>query len=103
MNQRARKTASSPLEKDSYKLLNNSNFGIDCRNNIDNCYLKPLFEDFSEISYVKKLTTVLIDDTFRDFFSPTSLREEILQTFQAKISALNKENLTYEARKKYNE
>ena len=37
MNQKSRQTAATKVEKDFYKLLNNSNFGIDCRNNIDNC------------------------------------------------------------------
>ena len=40
---------------------------------------------------------------FRHFFSPSLLREEISQTFQAKIFALNKKNPTDEARKKYYE
>ena len=66
-NQKARQTASSSVEKDFYKLLNNSNFGIDCRNNIDNCYLEPLYDDFSEISYIKKFTTIFNGETFRDF------------------------------------
>ena len=70
MNQKARQTASSSVEKYFYKLLNNSNFGIDCRNNIDNCYLEPLYDDFSEISYIKKFTTIFNDETFRDFFPP---------------------------------
>ena len=102
-NQKARQTASSSVEKDFYKLLNNSNFGIDCRNNLDNCYLEPLYDDFSEISYIKKFTTIFNDETFLDFFRPSLLREEISQTFQAKIFALNKEEMTYEARKKYYE
>ena len=77
MKQKARQTATSSVGKDFYKLLNNSNFGIDCRNNIDNCYLEPLYDDFSEISYIKKFTTIFNDDMFRNFFSPTLLREEI--------------------------
>ena len=40
MNQNTRKTAKTKVEKDFYKLLNNSNFGNDCRNNIGNCKLK---------------------------------------------------------------
>ena len=36
INQNARKIARSKVEKDFYKLLNNSNFGNDCRNNIGN-------------------------------------------------------------------
>ena len=105
MNQKARQTASSSVVKDFYKLLNNSNFGIDCRNHIDNCYcyLEPTYDDFLEISYIKKFSTIFSNDTFRDFFSPNILREEITQTFQSKIFALNKEEITYEARKKYHE
>ena len=103
MNQKARQTATSSVEKDFYKLLNNSNFRIDCRNNIDNCYLEPLYDDFSEISCIEKFTTIFKDNTFCNFFSPNLLREETSQTFQAKIFALNKEGITYEARKKYYE
>ena len=103
MNQKARQTASSSVEKDFYKLLNNSNFGINCRNNIDSCYLEPIYNDFLEILYIKKFSTIFGNNTFRDFFSLNILREEITQTFQSKISALNKEEITYEARKKYYE
>ena len=74
MNQKARQRATSSVEKDVYKLLNNSSFGIDCRNNIDNCYLELLYDDFAEISYIKKFTIIFNDDTFRHFFSPTLLR-----------------------------
>ena len=64
MNQKARQTATLSVEKDFYKLLNNSNFGIDCRNNIDNCYLEPLDDDFAEISYIKKFSTIFNDNMF---------------------------------------
>ena len=42
MNQNTGKTVKSSVEKDFYKLLNNSNFGNDCRNNIGNCKLELL-------------------------------------------------------------
>ena len=101
MNKKSRQTATSSVEKDFYKLLNNSNFGIGCRNNIDNCTLEPIYDDFSEIAYIKNYTTIFNDETLRDFFSPPLLRQEIIQTYDAKIFALNKEDPTYEARKKY--
>ena len=101
MNKKSRQTATSSVEKDFYKLLNNSNFGIDCRNNIDNCTLEPIYDDFSEIAYIKNYTTIFNDETLRDFFSPPLLRQEIIQIYDAKIFALNKEDPTYEARKKY--
>ena len=40
MNQDARKMAETKVEKDFYKLLNNSNFGYDCRNNMGNCNIE---------------------------------------------------------------
>ena len=42
VNQKSRQKVTSSVEKDFFKLLNNSNFGIDCRNNIDNCILEPI-------------------------------------------------------------
>ena len=48
MNQKSRQTATSSVEKYFYKLLNNSKFGTDCHNK--NCYLEPIYDDFSEIS-----------------------------------------------------
>ena len=40
------------LEKDFFKLMNNSNFGYDCRNNLDNCKFNPIFDELGEISYI---------------------------------------------------
>ena len=87
--------------KDFFKPLNNSNFGIDCRNNIDNCILEPIYDNLGEIFYIKRFTTIFNNDTYRDFFSPELMKEEIIQTFQVKIFALDKNDLTYEARKEY--
>ena len=79
MNQKLRQTESSSVEKDFYKFLNNSNFGIDCRNNIANCYLEPIYDDFLyDDVYIKNYATIFSHDTFRDFFSPPLLREEII-------------------------
>ena len=91
------------LKKRFLQALNNSNFGIDCRNNIDNCYLEPIYDDFSEIEigYIKNYTTIFSDEELRDFFSPPLLRQEINQTYEAKIFNVNKEDPTYKARKKY--
>ena len=102
-NQKAKQKAISSVEKDFYKLLNNSNFGIDGRNNIDNCILEALYDEFTEISYIEKFTKIYNGDTFRNFFSPSLLREEITQAFQSTIFVLNKDKPTYEARKKYYE
>ena len=68
MNKKSRQTATSNVEKNFYKLLNNSNFGIDCRNNIDNCTLQPIYENFYEIGYIKNYTTIFSDEAVKDFF-----------------------------------
>ena len=40
--EQAKQKATSSVEKDFYKLLNNANFEINCRNNIYNCVFKPI-------------------------------------------------------------
>ena len=68
MHQKSRQKATSCVERDFSKLLHNRNFGIACKNNIDNCILKSLGDGFTEISYIKKFTTIFNDDTFKNFF-----------------------------------
>ena len=53
MNQKSRQEAKNSIEKDFYKLMNNSNFGYDCRNNLDNCQFVPIFDELKEIMYLK--------------------------------------------------
>ena len=52
MNQKSRKESKNNIEKDFYKSMNNSNFGYDCRNNLDNCKFVPTFDEFKEITYI---------------------------------------------------
>ena len=63
MNQKARQKATSSVERYFYMLLNNSNFDIHCRNNIDNCLLTPLYDD-TNISAKKKAFCTLTLRTF---------------------------------------
>ena len=53
MNQNARKQATTKVEKDFYKQLNNSNFGNDCINNLGNCSLELLYDGAEEVKYIK--------------------------------------------------
>lgn len=68
MNQNARQTAESKVEKDFYKLLNHGNFSIDCRKTIHNCGLEPIYDNFSEIAYIKNYSTIFNNEYFKDFF-----------------------------------
>ena len=48
MNQKSRQAAKSKVEKNFYKLLDNSNFGIDCRNN-NHCTLELIYDGIEEL------------------------------------------------------
>ena len=52
MNQKSRQQAKDEVTKDFFKLMNNSNFGYDCRNNLDNCKFNPIFDEVNEITNV---------------------------------------------------
>ena len=99
MNQKSRQKAISPVECDFYKLLNNANFGIDCRNNIGNCTLKPIYDEISEIAYIKRFDSIFDNENYRNFYDVEIMREEVNQKFDQLILNLDKNGPTYEARK----
>ena len=68
MNQNARKSAKTKVEKYICKLSNNSNFGYDCGNNLDNCSLELIYDDLNELSYIKKFTNVFQNLHYQEFF-----------------------------------
>ena len=54
MNQVSRQNATTDVKRDFFKLMNNSNFGFDCRNNANNCCFQPIYDEIDELSYAKK-------------------------------------------------
>ena len=84
MNQNARKSDKSKVEKHFYKLLNNSNFGNDSRNNIWNCSLELIYDGLEEISYIKQFADIFTDPKLKDFFSVDILRKQIEDEFNKK-------------------
>ena len=96
MNQNARKTGKTKVEKDFYKLLNNSNFGSGCRNNIANCKLELMVDGLDEIAYIKKYANVFIDKTFKDFFSIDFLRQQVKKEFEKKKEKYDEDDPFYE-------
>ena len=87
LNQNARKTAKTSVEKDFYKLLNNSNFGNDCRNDIGNCKLELIYDGLEELKYIKNYNN--FDDEIFEFFSTDLLRENLNNEFQEQIQKLD--------------
>ena len=61
-----------------------------------------MMDDFSETSYIKNFT-VIFKDTFRNFFSPCLLRQELRTTYDSKIFVLHEEEPIHEVRKNYYE
>ena len=95
MNQNARKTAKTKVEKDLYKLLNYSNFGNDCRNNIGNSTLELIFDRHEKISYLKKFTNIMQNSKFRGFFLLDLLRENVQHEYKNKKEKLDENDPFY--------
>ena len=81
MSQDARKIAKTKVEKEFYKLLNNSNFGNDCRSNIGNFKLELLFNGLDEMTYITKFTNILQESRYREFFTIDLLKQQIQTEF----------------------
>ena len=75
MNQISREEAKAKVEKDFYKLMNNSNFCNDCRNNIDNCSFKPIFDDTEGISYIQNYVSLYSNGVYKDFACPNIIKQ----------------------------
>ena len=85
MNQNARKTAKSKVEKDFYKLLNSSNFGNDCRNNMGNCSLELIYDGPEELAYIKKFANIFQDPKLKEFFTEDVLKKQVQDEYEEKI------------------
>ena len=79
MNQKSRQES-----KDSVKLMNNSNFGYDCRNNIDNCKFSPIFDEYNEITFINRYYNVF-DQKVSQFVASDLLKQQIEEKFNDKL------------------
>ena len=70
--------------------MNNSNFGYDCRNNLDNCKFPPIFDELGEITYINRYHNIF-DEKVSDFVTSDLLRQNIEEKFNDKLMKLNKE------------
>ena len=95
MNQDASQQAESSVERDFYKPMNKSNFGIDCRNNIGNCKFESIYDEIGEINFIKKYKNIFGNH----FICLETMRKDIEQTFNEKLLALDPNDPTFAARK----
>ena len=101
MTQVSRQKAKTRVEKDFYKLLNNSNFGYDCRNNIDSCSFKPTFDDIDEISCIQKYTSIYYNDVYKDFAYNDSIKEQIEHEYKSDLMSIKEDDPYLESKRHY--
>ena len=94
MNQKSRQLSKNDVEKDFFKLMNNSNFGYDCRNNLDNCKFNPIFDELGEITYVNRYHNIF-DEKVSSFVSTDLVKQHVEEKFNDKLAKLNKEDQFY--------
>ena len=75
--------------------MNNSNFGYDCRNNIDNCQFVPIFDEYREITYINRYHNIF-DKKISSFVMPDILKHKAEEEFNNKLMKLDKEDRFYE-------
>ena len=95
MNQKSKQQSRNKVEKDFYKLMNNSNFGYDCRNNLDNCKFVPIFDKYNELTYIHRYHDIF-DQKISQFVTSELLRADIEEKFNDKLSKFDKEDRFYE-------
>ena len=92
MSQVSRQNAKTKVEKDFYKLMNNLNFGDDCRNNIDNSSFRPIYDDIEEISYIQKYISLYNNDEYKDFSCPETIKQQVEKDYNSEIMLIKEDD-----------
>ena len=95
MNQKSREESKNDIKKDFYQLMNNSNFGYDCRNNLDNCKFMLIFDDLKEITYINRYYNIF-DSKISEFVTADLLKTNIKEKFNNELMKLDKEDKFYQ-------
>ena len=83
MNKKSRQQSKNSIEKDFYKLMNNSNLVYDCRNDLDNCKFVPIFDEFKEIIYINRYHKIF-DRKVSEFVTGKLLKADIEEKYNDK-------------------
>ena len=95
MNQKSRQVSKNDIEKDFFKLMNNSNSGYDCHNNLDNCKFVPIFDEMKELTYVQRYHNIF-DPKISEFVTTDLIKQNIEETYNDKSIKLDKEGKFYQ-------
>ena len=91
-NQTFRQEAESKIESDFWKLLNNSNFGYDCRNNLNNRYFQLIRGKMNELSFIRCYYNNLFDKDISPFITSRILEDEITCKFNDERQKLTEDD-----------
>ena len=97
MNQKSRQESKTNAEKGFYKLMNNSNFGSDCRNNADNVDFVPIFDEINEVYSLQKYYS-LIDPKINKFVSGKIVEDYVNDKFTQQFHKLDKNDPFYDVK-----
>ena len=75
--------------------MNNSNFGCDCRNNLDNCQYVTIFDELKEITYVKRSYNYF-DSKVWTFVTADLIKQEVEEKLNDLKMKLSKDDKFYE-------
>ena len=75
--------------------MNNSNFGYDCRNNLDNCKFVPIFDELKELTYIERYHNIF-DPKISKFVTADLIKQNIEATYNDKLIKLDKEDKFYQ-------
>ena len=78
-------------------MLNNANFGYDCRHNLDDCQYIPIFDEMNEITYLKKYYNYF-DKEVSKFVSSNLIRAEVEEKYNDSIMKLSKDGKFYQVK-----
>ena len=98
MNQKAIQEVGDKVESDFCKLLNNANFGYDCRNNLDNCKFEPINDEINELSFIKHFYSNLYDRNVQPFITSRVLKEEMDERFNNERQKIKETDKFYAAK-----
>ena len=94
MIQNSKQESKNDIEKDFYKLINNSILGYDCRNNLDNCKFVPIFDELKEFTHIERYHNIF--DTKISEFVTADLKQNIEATYNDKLIKLDTEDKFYQ-------
>ena len=100
MNQKARQEAPDKVASDFCKLLHNSNFGYDCRNNLDNLTFQPIRDELNELNFIKKYHSNLYNPSIKKFITSKVIEDDIKERYNNDMQKIKPDDKFYTSKVK---